>query len=279
MKEIQSKNMKTDYNKPEALEHIFNRKYDSDNPQLEIPFTRDEVREAIIETGGNVPSNLNNFVKDLTRSGNSDARSPSATQAGYFLREGTHSGSMGIFFQDSGPFAGVISIACPSDLVAKPIRIEVPSHILDLLRPDEGGLLAAIEYGGVLDDFFGVPKGTITRVQAPVKVQPHELDCFFIMKEGNRRIPIPCEAKSKGNDVLTLNQIVGIAAATLQRLMEDDMRFIIPLGVKLEDNGDIFLAEFPRCDSNDMLQLNSKLVASSVVKKARYTLVPKPPKW
>ena len=79
--------------------------------------------------------------------------------------------------------------------------------------------------------------------------------------------------------MLTLNQIVGIAAATLQRLMEDDMRFIIPLGVKLEDNGDIFLAEFPKCDSNDVLQLNSKLVASSVVKKARYTLVPKPSKW
>ena len=190
--------MRSDYNKPAALEHIFNRKYDSDNPQPEIPFTRDEVRDAITATGGKVPSNLNNFVKDLTRSGNSDARSPSATQAGYFLREGTHSGSMGIFFRDSGPFAGVISIACPSDLVAKPIRIEIPSDILDLLRPDEGGLLAAIEYGGVLDDFFGVPKGTITRVQAPVKVQPHELDCFFIMKEGNRRIPIPCEAKSKG---------------------------------------------------------------------------------
>ena len=271
--------MKSAYSKPEALEHMFNQKYDSDNPQPEIPFTREEVRDAIIAIGGQVPLNLNNFVKDLTRKGDSDARSPAARQAGYFLREGTHSGSMGIFFQDSGPFAGVISIACPPDLAAKPIRIEIPPYILDLLRPDEGGLLAAIEYGGILDDFFGVPQGTVTRVQAPVKVQPHELDCFFIMKKGNRRIPIPCEAKSKGNDVLTLNQIVGVAAATLQRLMEEDMDFIIPLGVKLENNGDIFLAEFPKCNSKDVLQLNSKLVASSVVKKARYTLVPKPPKW
>ncbi len=234
--------MRSDYDKPTALEHIFQRKYDFDNPQPEIPFTREEIRDAIIATGGNVPSNLNNFVKDLTRSGNSDARSPSAKQAGYFLREGAHSGSMGIFFQDSGPSAGVISVACPPDLAAKPIRIEISPDIFDLLRPDEGGLLAAIEYGGIIDDFFGVPKTTVTRVQAPVKVQPHELDCFFIMKEGNHRIPIPCEAKSKGSDVLTLNQIVGIAAATLQRLMEDDMDFTIPLGVKLEDNGDIFLA-------------------------------------
>ena len=271
--------MKSAYSKPEALEHMFNQKYDSDNPQPEIPFTREEVRDAIIAIGGQVPLNLNNFVKDLTRKGDSDARSPAARQAGYFLREGTHSGSMGIFFQDSGPFAGVISIACPPDLAAKPIHIEIPPYILDLLRPDAGGLLAAIEYRGILDDFFGVPQGTVTRVQAPVKVQPHELDCFFIMKKGNRRIPIPCEAKSKGNDVLTLNQIVGIAAATLQRLMEEDMDFIIPLGVKLENNGDIFLAEFPKCNSKDVLQLNSKLVASSVVKKARYTLVPKPPKW
>ena len=221
--------MKNAYSKPAALEHIFNQKYDSDNPQPEIPFTREEVRDAIIATDGQVPLNLNNFVKDLTRKGDSDARSSSATQAGYFLREGTHSGSMGVFFQDSGPFAGVISVACPSDLVAKPISTKISPDILDLLRPDEGGLLAAIEYGKILDDFFGVPKGTITRVQAPVKVQPNEVDCFFIMKKGNRRIPIPCEAKSKSDDVITLNQIVGIAAATLQRLMEDDMDFIVPL--------------------------------------------------
>ena len=119
--------MGNDYDKPEALEYIFNQKYDSNNPQPEIPFTRDEVREAITATGGKVPSNLNNFVKDLTRSGNSDARSSSAKQAGYFLREGTHSGSMGIFFQDSGPSAGVISVACPSDLAAKPIQYCNPS--------------------------------------------------------------------------------------------------------------------------------------------------------
>ena len=87
MKEIQSINMRTDYNKPEALEHIFKRKYDSDNPQPEIPFTRDEVRDAIIATGGNVPSNLNNFVKDLTRSGNSDARSSSASKQVIFCEK------------------------------------------------------------------------------------------------------------------------------------------------------------------------------------------------
>lgn len=273
--------MRSDYNKPEALEYIFNRKYDPGNPQPEIPFTHDDVRSAIVATGGQVPSNLNNFVKDLTRSGNSDARSLAARQAGYFLREAVHSGSIGVFFRDrdSGPARGAISISCPASLVAKPIHVEIPPDILDLLRPDEGGLLASIEYGFVLDDFFAVPKGTVRRVQAPVKVQPHELDSFFIIKKGNRRIPIPCEAKSKGNDVITLNQIVGIAAATLQRLMEDDMDFIIPLGIKLESNGDIFIAEFPECRSSDLLKLNSKLVASSVVRQARYTLVPKPPKW
>ena len=82
--------MRSDYNKSKALEHIFNRKHDPDNPQLEILFTHDDVRNAIVATGGQVPSNLNNFVKDLTRPGNSDARSLAAKQAGYFLREGTH---------------------------------------------------------------------------------------------------------------------------------------------------------------------------------------------
>lgn len=39
--------MRSDYNKPEALEYIFHRKYDPDNPQPKIPFTHDDVRNAI----------------------------------------------------------------------------------------------------------------------------------------------------------------------------------------------------------------------------------------
>lgn len=267
------------YSKPAALEYIFNKKFDPRHPQQEIPFTRDEVRDAIVATGGRVPSNPNNFVKDLTRSGNSDSRSSSAREAGYFLREGTHSGSMGIFFKDTGPLAGAIAVICPEDLEPKKIALSLPSETHDLLRPDEGGLLAVLEYGHLLDDFFDVPRGTVKRVQSPVKVQPHEVDGFFVMKQGHHRIPIPCEAKSQGNDVITLNQIVGVAAAALQRLLEDDMVRAIPIGAKIESNGDVFIARFPECTTSDLLGLNAKLTASSVVKQVRYRLDPKPPKW
>ena len=104
------------YSKLDALDYIFNGKFDPQDPQEEIPFTRDEVRDAIISVGGEVPLNLNNFVKDLTRTGNSDPRSPSAQGAGYFLREGTHSGSMGVFFRGTGQSPGVIAVNCPSNL-------------------------------------------------------------------------------------------------------------------------------------------------------------------
>jgi hypothetical protein len=267
------------YSKPAALEYIFIHKFDPQNPQQEIPFTRDEVRNAIIATGGAVPLNLNNFVKDLTRTGASDARSSSAREAGYFLREGTHTGSIGVFFRDSGPLAGAIAVICPGDLEPKKITLSLPSETHDLLRPDEGGLLAVLEYGHLLDDFFDMPQGTIKRVQSPVKVQPHEVDGFFVMKQGHRRIPIPCEAKSQGNDVITLSQIVGVAAAALQRLLEDDMAEVIPIGAKIESNGDVFIARFPECTIGDLLGLNAKLTASSVVKQVRYRLDPKPPKW
>jgi hypothetical protein len=132
------------YSKTEALEYIFKNKFYPQEPQQEILFTRDEVRDAIIATGGQVPSNLNNFVKDLTRSGNSDPRSPSAKQAGYFLREGSHSGSMGVFFKGSGSLAGTIAVICPPDLSAKEIQISLPAEIFDLLRPDEGGVVICI---------------------------------------------------------------------------------------------------------------------------------------
>lgn len=267
------------YSKPDALEHIFNSKFDSQGPQQEIPFTRDEVRDAIIATGGQVPSNLNNFVKDLTRTGNPDPRSPSARQEGYLLREGSHSGSMGVFFRGSGQLTGTIAVICPSGLMPQNIQVCLSSEIFDLLRPDEGGLLAILEYGFVLDDFLGVPKGTVKRVQSPVKVQPHELDSFFVLKKDTQRIPIPCEVKSKGNDVITLNQIVGIASATLQRLLEDDMPGVVPVGAKIESNGDIFIVEFPMCTTGDLLNLTAKLDASSVTRQMRYRLDPKPPKW
>lgn len=267
------------YSKPDALEYIFNRKFNPQNPQQEIPFTRDEVREAILATGGQVPLNLNNFVKDLTRSENLDPRSPSARKPGYLLREGSHSGSMGIFFKSDGGSEGAIAVICPSDLKAKRIQVSLPPETFDLLRPDEGGLLAVIEYGFVLDDFFSVPTGSVKRVQSPVKVQPHELDSFFVMKQGSQHIAIPCEAKSQGNDAITLNQIVGIAAATLQRLLENDMVSVIPIGAKIESNGDLFIAEFPLCTVDDLLTLHAKLVATSIIKQVRYRLDPKPPKW
>src|SRR5262249_10421623 len=129
------------------------------------------------------------------------------------------------------------------------------------------------------DDFFETSRGTVKRVQSPVKVQPHELDSFFVMRRNEQRIPIACEAKSRGNDKITLNQIVGIAEATLRRLRENDMPGVIPIGAKIESNGDVFIAEFPLCTPSDLLNLRTKLAHSSAVKLARYRLNPKPPKW
>lgn len=267
------------YSKPDTLEHIFSSKYDPDVPQDEIPFTRQEVYDAILATGGDVPLNLNNFVKDLVRTGNADPRSSSARDAGYFLREGSHSGSMGVFFRSSGPAGAIIAVNCTPELKAKTIQVAFPPETFDLIRPDEGGVLAALEYGHLLDDFFDLPIGTVKRVQSPVKVQPHELDSFFVMQREGQRIPIACEAKSKGRDAINLNQIVGIAAATLQRLMENDMPGVIPIGVKILSDGDICIVAFPMCTIADLLILKSKLTATSVTRQARYRLSPKPPKW
>lgn len=267
------------YSKPDALQYIFNSKFNPDEPQQEIPFTRDEVREAIVATGGQIPDNLNNFVKDLVRTGNPDPRTEDARNEGYYLREGSHTGSMGIFFRHEGVEDPAIAVTCPDNLEPKMISPHLPDETFDLLRPDEGGLVAVLEYCNILDDFFELPRDTVKRVQSPVKIQPHELDSFFVMKRGDERIPIPCEAKSKGTDVITLNQIVGITAATLQRLFEPDMQRVIPIGAKILDNGDLFLASFPEVSIDDLLELRHILRADAVTKMARYRLDPLPPNW
>jgi hypothetical protein len=267
------------YSKPKTLELIFTSKFDPEHPQPQIPFTRQEVAKAIVATGGTVPHNLNNFVKDMCRQGGHDPKSPTARAYGYGVKEGTHRTEMGFFFRLKRGELTPNAIICPADLAPTPIEISMPADIADLVRPDEGGLLSVLEYGRMLDKFFGVPNGTVQRVQSPVKVQPYEIDGFFVMRRGDHRVAIACEAKSQTADEITMNQILGIATETLTRLLRPDMKSVIPVGAKILKNGDIFIAEFPEYVEADIPQLSTKLVAGACIKRVRYAPSPRPPAW
>lgn len=272
------------YNKTDALEYIFKTKFNEEDPKDEISFSRKDVRDAIIATGGHVPDNLNNFIKDLTRKGDSNPRSYTARSMGYSLKEGGHSEFMGVFFKPSLNSDGIISITCPSNLKTIKLKVSLPENIIDIVRTDEGGLLSVLSHTNILEVFFRyLPNGkntSVFTVQIPVKVQPYEIDGLFLLVDGSgNRTPIACEAKSRGSDSLILSQIIGTTASALDRILEKDMEYVIPLGAKLLNDGTIFLVCFEKCGKLDKNKLNLLIKASTVKKMARYLIDPLPPKW
>lgn len=274
--------------KEQPLEWLFNDKHDLDNPQDEYPFTRQEVAQAILAVGEEVRDNHNNFVKDLTRGGNANPRNASAEENGYLLRESTSDEFMGVFFKDDD-FAG-IALDVPEDLEVQRIDVQFPEEVFDLIRYDEGGILSAVEYSNLLVHFFD-DFDEVLRVQTPVKLQPHEIDSLFVAQLDNARVLIPCEAKSQGGDAITLNQIEGIAETALTRFSVGEsepslfgncptpVSSVIPLGIKLLSNGDVYMASFPELTEEERDHLQEIVTADNTDREALYRLNPMPPGW
>ena len=267
------------YDKTRALEHIFLSKIDTEHPQEIVGFTRQDVAAAIVATGGEVPHNLNNFVKDLCRYGNSDPRVEVARKLGYRLRESTSAErTFGEFYLAEGqpeefvvPSEGLEITEVPNGFMAE---------VLDIVRPDEGGVNAAIEACHLLDHLLGLDPSErrVLRVQSPVKLQPYEVDGLWLLVGGEERILIPVEAKS-GRDVITMNQIYGITRTALESVAPGVIKKTIPVGTKILPDGDIYMVAFASVDVSQLGGLETHLRSDQHWREARFRLVPLPPKW
>lgn len=283
--------------KAPVLEYIFRSKFTPDDTSSKIPFSHGDLKKVssdilgwdLLET--EPKGNYNNFVKDLVRHGDYSPRCDAAEERGYILRESSDSEYIGVFeHEDSLTIAP--SVECPNELEPVTVDADFPNSIRDLLRPDEGGLLSALDYCDLLRNFFGSEAISVKRVQAPVKKQP-EIDGLYVLEKEETRYLIPCEAKSQSGDVINLHQIEGStetafnvasdagseAGSDRGLFSEKPVSGAYPIGAKILSNGDIHLAKFGLIEREDLDDLSNVLATKGVVEHARYSLAPKPPQW
>jgi len=281
--------------KAPVLEYIFLSKYNKDDPRERIPFTSGQFITIATSLGlhikddGDERENWANVVKDLTRGGNYSPRSEAADREGYVLHESRDDDYMGVFILEES-LEEEQAIECPSGLEVTTLTARFPNSVGDLFRPDEGGLLSVIEYCDLLSKFFGEGTSTVKRVQTPVKMQP-EIDGLYVLTTDEARFLVPCEAKSKGGDVINLHQIEGStdtalkvasAAQSINRpnlSSEKPIEGAYPIGAKILDNGDVHIAKFGLIKKSDADNLHTALTTKGVEKHARYRLSHKPPQW
>jgi hypothetical protein len=287
--------------KSPVIEYIFISKFNSKNRPSNIPFSHSELKYICSNVIGwdnldeDPKGNYNNFVKDLVRNGNYSPRSDAAQQEGYVLRESSDDDYIGVLV-DEDTISADLSISCPDEIDVVIHEADFPEAVNDLIRPDEGGLLSALDYCDLLSAFFSdQPGSSVKRVQAPVKKQP-EIDGLYVLEKVDARYLLPCEAKSRGSDVINMHQIEG-ATKTAFKVVSDardksgregglfesldakQVKGVYPLGAKILEDGDIHIAKFGLIEEGDLDELHDVLSTKGVTKHARYRLSPKPPQW
>ena len=287
--------------KAPVLEYLFRSKFDEEDMPTNIPFSHRELKKVSSEIIGwdllktDPKGNYNNFVKDLVRNGNYSPRCDAAEEKDYVLRESSDTDYIGVFVSEDA-LTSDLAIRCPDEVAAIKHDADFPEVVEDLVRPDEGGLLSALEYCDLLTAFFDdEPGASVKRVQAPVKKQP-EIDGLYVLETNLERYLLPCEAKSQGSDVINLHQIEGSTETAFKvasdareevdregglfaSLTDKEIEGAYPLGAKILSNGDVHIAKFGLVEEEDLENLHNVLSTKGVTKHARYRLSPKPPQW
>jgi len=260
---------RSNYDKLGVLADLFADKFDPLNPADEIFISFDEVTGQILKRGEKVPKSVYNFFKDLTRSSRLRGTPDVASGHGYTLVEASGGGSFVRARAGQPVDYGFVPI--PRDAQVSEIdSSEIPNLVFPLIRSDEGGLLSAMEYTHLFDRHLGTETGTVRRVQTPVKVQPHEIDGLYAFEIQGRNSLMSVEAKSKGADDLTFEQIYGLAKMT--SILYSETQFaVLPFGVKLANDAAIVVVEFAPWSQIDK--------RPAILRCRKYRLSPTPPLW
>ncbi len=162
------------------------------------------------------PASISNTVLDLTRKDRGiEKRLPqSIIEKGYDIRKKT--GPVGDGNSYCGEFVYVgVGNALHSWLKwdenrSEKVKIKnvIPPEILNYLSNDEGALFSAIDYCDILSQALFKEKGTVLRIQNPMKWQPNEIDGMYLWLKKNYLIAVEAKAVSTGDEI-NLEQMLG----------------------------------------------------------------------
>lgn len=247
------------YDKFGALEYLFFSKTAGGKQGItsDIDFTLKEVGQAIVESGGKMPTSWSNFVLDLTRKDRGiDKRLPkSVIDFGYDLRKKTGDvpGVPGEKYCGTFIYRGKdedgntiplndwlkLDQETPDQVI--PIDNRVPDLVKAFLTNDEASLFSVIDYCDILSTIL---KQKVYRVQCPMKWQPNEIDGFYVAESENRRnvyiYPVEAKAASTHDDI-NLVQIYGQYHTLVGKYSHRGFNLIVrPIAVRMTETGMVF---------------------------------------
>ncbi len=243
-----------DYDKFEVLEYLFNQKTANRTQRIgtDIDFTLREVGNAIMATRGRQPASWSNFVLDLTRkdSGITKRLPLNVINCGYDLRKKTgrvlgtsHESYCGTFiFRGKDASGHTIPLRdwlkLDEEEIQRTIIIDnlVPGLVREFLSNDEASLFSVIDHCDILSQ---VMEKQVYRIQSPMKLQPNEIDGFYVSQNGRIIEIYPVEAKAiSTKDDINLVQILGQYKTLLQRYTHGGYTLVVrPVAIRMEKAG------------------------------------------
>lgn len=259
MRAKKGKKSKKERNRDEVLQLVFQKHY---TPDLkEIPFTMDDIRDAIAEVSARNPDYKEDNVADV-RYQYTSGRRPlplSIERLGPWMIAGRGKAKYAFLKVPGGT-----EVKIQQDLHSVLLPDATPEIVLAYAGDDEQGILAKMHYNRLLDIFLQLTCYHLQnhwRTSLKSKGQCEIDDLYVGLNVGGKQFVIPVEAKSAG-DRLSKTQIVQMIDFAKERYPKLILR---PVGVQEMRDGSLVFAEFTPNDHPDEIK---------VKEIRRYRLVP-----
>lgn len=250
-------------NRDAVIEHVFKENY---RPGAgEVPFTMDDIRDAIADVARASPGYKENNVADL-RYQYTSGRRPLPQSINRL-------GPWAILGRGKARYAFVkltaaTDVAIQANLHTILLPDATPEIVLEYAGEDEQGLLAKIHYNRLLDIFLQITCYHLQnhwRTTIKNKGQCEIDDLYVGLNISGKQFVVPVEAKSAG-DRLSKTQIVQMVDFARERYRQLILR---PVGVQEMKDGSLVLVEFTPADHPDEIKIKEmrryKLVSMSEV--------------
>ena len=246
-------------NRDEVIEIVFRKNYRQ--AAREVPFTMDDVRQAIAQVAKKRAGYKENNVADV-RYQYTSGRSPlpeSIDKLGPWMIVGKGKGKYAFAKLAESPIVRI-----QTDLYCVCLPDATPEIVLEYAGSDEQGILAKLRYNRMLDIFLGITCYHLQnhlRTSIKNKGQVEIDDLYVGLNSSGKQFVVPIEAKS-AKDHLSKTQIQQAIDFAHERYPKLILR---PVGIQELKDESLILIEFTSGSHPDEIK---------IVEMHRYKLVP-----
>jgi len=241
-----------DRNRDAVMTLVFERYFESG--ASEVPFTLDDIRNAIAEVQSKSPGYKEKNTYDV--------RYHYTSGRGFFPQAMEQHGPWMIQGRGKGRYAFVklkepLRLTIQESLATIYLPDATPEIVLEYAGGDEQGVLAKLRYNRLLDVFLGLTCYHLQghwRTTVKGKGQVETDDLYVGLNTDGQQFVIPVEAKS-AKDNLAKTQILSSIGFAVQRYAKLILR---PVGVQEMKDGSLVLIEFTPGDHPDKIKIKNQ---------------------